>query len=332
MQIFLGLLGLSLIILTFADFLWTTLTLDGGGFLTVRVAKGLWGVLLYRHRSSSSHRLLATAGLIIILTTITLWVTLVWLGWALVFNASDQAIVNAETAAPADVWDRIYFTGFTLFTLGVGDFRPQGPFWQILTAIAAANGFFLVTLAVTYLVPIMSAATQKRQLAIYIFSMGRTADEVILRAWNGRNFSSLEPHLVSLTPMLALHGQRHLTYPILHYFHSSRQHTAAAVSFAVLDEALTLLEFGVKPECQIDPLTLYVIRQTMQDFLETLGSAFISPTDELPPIPSLVKLRAQGVPTVSDETFQAALNDVAKRRQLLLALVRNDGWSWSDVY
>ncbi|MEQ9484433.1 MAG: hypothetical protein RIG27_19410 [Coleofasciculus sp. F4-SAH-05] len=48
----------------------------------------------------------------------------------------------------------------------------EGAVWQIATAIASVNGFFLVTLAIAYLLPVVSAATQQRQLAVYLVGIG----------------------------------------------------------------------------------------------------------------------------------------------------------------
>lgn len=330
-QIFLSLLGLVIVGFTLCDLLLTTLTLDGGGPLVNNVSRWIWKAVTYHRRCASSHRLLVFAGLGILLCATFLWISLVWTGWTLIFCASDYAVVNAETGKPADVWTRIYFTGYTLVTLGLGDYKPQDGVWQVLTAIAAANGFFLVSLSITYLLPVISAATQKRQLAAYISSLGKTSDDIVLRAWNGKNFGLLEQHLVTLTPMLLLHAQRHLTYPVLHYFHSPERYTAGTLSIAVLDETLTLLKYGVKPAEQIDAVTLYAARQAVTTFLETLNSTFIEPAKDAPPIPALDRLRAGGVPTVSDEAFESAIGDLARRRRLLLALVQSHGWDWDDV-
>lgn len=332
MQIFLGILGLAIVGFTLSDLLLTTLTLDGGGPLVNKVSNWIWKAVLRHYRCTSSHRLLALASLGILLSATLLWMGLVWAGWTLIFSASDQAVVNAETEQPADAWTRFYFTGYTLFTLGLGDYKPQGAVWQLATAIASANGFFLVTLSITYLLPVISAATQKRQLAAYISSLGKTADDIVLRAWNGKNFGLLEQHLVSLIPMLVLHAQRHLAYPVLHYFHSSERYTAEAISVAVLDETLTLLKYGIKPSEQIDAVTLYAARQAVSAFLETLNSTFIEPASSAPPSPKLNRLHDGGLPTVSDEDFESAITNISKRRRLLLALVQNHGWKWDDVY
>ncbi|WP_200892537.1 two pore domain potassium channel family protein [Aliterella atlantica] len=288
--------------------------------------------MLRHYRCASSHQLISLTGLGILLSTTVLWIGLVWVGWTLIFSANEQAVVDANSGKPADMLARIYFTGYTLFTLGLGDYKPQGAVWQAATAIAAGSGFFLVSLIITYLVPVISAATQKRQLAGYISSLGKTPTDIILTAWNGKNFGLLEQHLLSLTPMILLNGQRHLTYPVLHYFHSASRYTAATLSIAVLDETLTLLKYGVKPTNQIDAVTLYAVRQAMLVFLDTLISDFIEPDTFAPPMPTLDRLRASGVPTVSDEEFDYALANLSKRRRLLLALVKSHGWNWDDVY
>lgn len=178
--------------------------------------------------------------------------------------------------------------------------------------------YSLITLAITYLFSVLSAVTQKRQLAAYISSLGRTADEIVTKAWNGKDFGMLAQHLVSLTPMLALYRQHQLAYPVIHYFQSVERQTAAEV-------------YGVKPEYRPDAVALYAARHTLSEFLETLKSAFIKPTADVPPVPNFEQLRAGGIPTVSDEAFEVAIGDLNRRRRLLLALIKNDGWYWKTA-
>ncbi|MBD2740419.1 ion channel [Coleofasciculus sp. FACHB-1120] len=332
MQILLTCLGVALVVSIVVDVLWTTIAVGGGGGpITSRVSNCLWKLLLHRHRSSPSHQMLSVAGYSTIGISTLLWILATWAGWVLIFSTSDRSLISADTKQPADIWERIYFTGYTLVTLGLGDYQPQGKIWQLATATAAANGFFLITLSITYLLSVVSAGTQKRQLATYISSLGYTPTEIVTKAWNGKDFGMLSQHLVAIAPMLALYGQSHFAYPVLHYFHSTRRETAAEVNMAVLDEALTLLEFGIKPEHRPDSVALYPVRQTLSVFLETLTSAYIKPASDVPPLAVLDELRAYGIPTVSDEAFASEVSNLTKRRRLLLALVRNDGWSWKEV-
>lgn len=324
-------LGLLLIVLVVLDVLLTTLTVRGGGPLTGRVSSGLWAMLLWVHRRRTNHRVLAASGWVILIGIALIWVLLTWAGWTLVFSAFEPAIVNGQTKLPADLWERIYFTGYTLFTLGMGDFQPQGAPWQVATAIASANGFFLITIAITYLLPVVSAATQKRQLATYISSLGGTSDEILVRAWNGQNFGQLDQHLIALTPMVASMGSAHLAYPVLHYFHSLDCSRAFALSLAALDEALILLQYGVPVAHQPDRAALGPARRAVAAFLQTLSSDYIRAESQTPPLPALDLLRTANIPTVSPDQFWEVTKPVTRRRQFLLALVRNDGWKWDAI-
>lgn len=58
------------------------------------------------------------------------------------------------------------------------------------------------------------------------------------------------------------------------------------------------------------------------------NEAFIQPADRTPPPPDLDRLRDRDIPTVSDETFDDSLDELAERRRNLLATVEADAWHW----
>ena len=122
------------------------------------------------------------------------------------------------------------------------------------------------------------------------------------------------------------------TYPVLHYFHSSKRSASLASSVAALDEALTILECGLQKGCSLDLPSLGAAREAITEFLNTLGPALIEPAHDSPPLPSLKMLKEIGVPVVDDELFAQSLKGMASRRKLLLALVRNEGWTWHAVW
>ncbi|MGB7439976.1 MAG: ion channel [Coleofasciculaceae cyanobacterium] len=331
MQIWGVILGSLILILLTVDVLVTTLTLGGGGLVTGRLSSWLWWVALQVHKWRSNHRFLTITGWTILVGVALLWYTSCWLGWTILFSSYETAVVNASSKQPASLWEIIYFTGYTLSTLGMGDYQPQGAFWQLATAIASTNGFFLVTLTFAYLLPVVSSATAKRQLAVYITSLGGTADDIVTRAWNGKDFGQFDQHLISLAPMLSQLGESHLTYPVLHYFHSVDRTKAIALSLVTLDDALTLLEYGVKESHRPDPAALGTVRRASAAFLITLKSAYLEPASDNPPLPSLEPLRVLGIPTVSDQEFWEATKNITRRRRLLLAFVENDGWVWDTI-
>jgi hypothetical protein len=60
--------------------------------------------------------------------------------------------MNVETNSPTTVVNKIFYTGYTLSTLGLGDMEPEGNFWDILTAILSFTGLILISIAITYLI------------------------------------------------------------------------------------------------------------------------------------------------------------------------------------
>ncbi|MGF1674964.1 MAG: ion channel [Rivularia sp. (in: cyanobacteria)] len=331
MPILLNILGLLTLTVVTIDVLVTTLTVGGGGPITSRISSGIWWIVLQIHQRKSNHRLLSITGLVLLSGIALLWYILTWVGWTLIFSSENSAVVNASSKIPADTWERIYFVGYTISTLGMGDYQAQGRIWQIATAIASTSGFFLVTLSIAYLLPIVSAASEKRAFAIYVASLGGTADEILIRAWNGHNFGDLSQHLSSLTPTLTQQGEKHLAYPVLHYFHSVERARSLALSIIALDEALTLLQYAIPDKYQPEPAVLGSVRRASAAFLKTLKSAYLEPATYNPQLPSLELLRNKGIPTVSDEEFFTRIKIITKRRRLLLALAENDGWNWDAI-
>ncbi|HEX2256180.1 MAG TPA: ion channel [Afifellaceae bacterium] len=323
--LFIGFVILSAVL---ADIFVTTLTTRGAGFLTGRLLEALWRVALWLHRRRPSHRLLANAGPLLSASLLLIWVLGLWAGWSFVFNAATTAVVDAKTGQPADVWSRIYYAGFTLFTLGLGDYRPNGAPWQILSAICVANGLLIITLSVTYLVPVVSAVSRKRQLASSIASLGMRPAEILATGWYKGSFDRLVAQLGGLSGNISELAQQHLAYPALHYFHSADEHTALGPRLAALDEALRLLRYAVASEARPAEIDLRPLAGSLQIYTDALATAHVSPAAEAPPMPSLAFLQERGIPLASMDEIEAGFRPDRRHRRMLLALVRHDGWDW----
>lgn len=324
------LLGLLLIGVTLLDALWTTIAPRGAGPITKRVARGLWALGLSVHRRRSAHGLLTLIGPSLLVVATLVWVAGLWAGWLLVFSAEPETIVASLSKEPASLVERVYYVGFVLFTLGTGDYVPEGGLWQVLSVLASLSGLSVITLAITYVLSVVSAVATKRQLAGSIHSLGQTPSDLAGRAWDGDGFSGLEQQLPAIASALELHTQRHLAYPVLHYFHSEDRRTALGPSVAVLDDALLLLAEGVAPSVRPAPAIVAPTRSTVGSFLGTLSEAFIEEADAPPPLPDLKGLTEAGIPVVEDGSAEAAAG-ASHRRRLLLGLVRDAGWEWESA-
>jgi hypothetical protein len=218
-------------------------------------------------------------------------------------------------------------------TTGLGDFEPATDGWRILTGIASLSGLALITLAVTYLVPVIQAGVDRLHFAYRLHGLGGTPYGILRRMWDGEGFEALVERVPALVDDVARLHTRHLAFPVLHFMHAGRPEGAMAPRLAALDEALTLLQHGVAAERRPPPMRLAPLREAIGQLLDTVVTqAFAVPRAEVPPVPELDRLRACGIPTVSEEDFATALRPLAARRRKLLSYVHDDSWSWDVVY
>lgn len=329
--IFLILAGIAVVSMIMVDVVWTTVSTHGGGMITNPLVKGVDRVLGIGRRSSSSSLLLSLSGPLAVTAVMLVWTAGLWLGWLLLFSADPQGIVNPETDKPADLVGRIYYVGFTVSTLGTGDIRPVSEMAQIMTPIAAFSGLIMVTLAITYIVSLVSATVQKRQLSFSISGLGTTPEELLRRTWNGRDFRGLELPLNTLAAQLTQTAEQHRAYPILDNFHSRKPGGALVLQAAVLDEALSLLMHGVDKSQQPDPAILVLVRSSLSHYLDRITDGLGTIDAAVPETLSLNELAGLG-PNLQDlGDYRAAMDALADRRRRLHQTVHNDGWKWSDV-
>ena len=326
-------LGFALVGLVLYDLVRTTLG-QGSGPVAAAISRVTWRTVVHRSHPGSAlwKRLLPQIGTGIMLEVIAAWVLLLWAGWTLVFVGAGDGLADTTTGAPAGFADAVYFTGYTLTTLGQGDFRPVGALWQLLTVFAAMSGLFVLTFSVTYIVPVLQAAVHRRRVATWIAGLGLSAEALLENTWGDDDCSALQSHFLGLTPEIALLSQRHRTYPILHYFHGEGRREAFAPNLAALDEALTIIEMGMDYAC-VGRGTALPLRTAVAEVLGSLEDQTVPP-DTPPPPPDLARLRRKGYPVSCTATTFAerlAEEDLAARRALLLGLVRYEGWDWEDL-
>lgn len=90
--------------------------------------------------------------------------------------------------------------------------------WGTATTSPGGQRPFLITLAITYLLPVLSVVVEKRSLASQINALGTHASQIVTTAWDGDGFAAFAPQLVALTSSLGRLAEQHLTYPVLDYF------------------------------------------------------------------------------------------------------------------
>lgn len=311
--------GAGVLVLLVYDLVRTTLSASGGGPLTNALGRAVW------QASGRAN----WAGPVVLLCTAALWVGGLWLGWTLVFLALPDAAVSASTGTPVGVWERVYFAGYTVVTLGLGDVVPGGPLWRVLTVTSAASGLVLLTLGVTYYGAVLDAVVEKQQLAEQIGGLGDAPADMVLGAWDGTGAPGLDVLLAQIAGGIVRHNRYHYAYPVVHYFRHGDPSAALPVQFARLCDALTIWEQVARSAARPSPAVLRSVRSSADALIGTLGQRLPAAAD-VPPVPDLhALLEADLLATRAPAPFDAAFDTDVRR--VLLGYVRGHRYDWTDV-
>ncbi len=334
MHIFYFTFGTLIFFLIIADIIKTTFSSNGGGKLTSLVSKGVWNVFFAAAGKNGNAKLLEYAGPAVMISILLVWVLGLWSGLFIVLLSDVDSVVNSSTKASTDAWQKLYYAGFTLSTLGVGDFIPATNFWRIVTNIAAYSGLVFITTSITYFVPVLSAVGLKSKLSLYISGMGKTPQQVLEKAWNGKDFSSFFDTVSDLCQMLMQHTMNHHSYPVIHYFHNNQPNLAISPAIALLDEVNQLLTRAVKDDIALDGLKMNMLQTALDEHLEMLQRSHLKGGEPQKTAPALTQLipEQHAFFKTSETLDNSTDHSLQERRKVLTIMLEEDGWSWADVY
>ena len=331
MNYYIFFLGILILIITTSDLITTSLSISGAGFLSRRLSTGIWKILLAIHRRWGTSKVLGMGGVIILVSILINWLLLIWFSASLLFISRPDSLMNVETNTATTIASKIFYTGYTLSTLGLGDIEPVGSFWEILTSILSFTGLISISIAITYLIPVVSAEIVKRRVSVYITTLGCSVHEILLNYWNGKDFKELELAFSNLTNLIILHAQNHKAYSVLHYFHTTDRKEAFVLNIANLDEVLTILLTCIPEHQRPNHNIVMGLRKSISSYLITLPAVFITSAKEVPPIFDLRKLETRGIDIIQNPDVETAYKNLSARRRLLLSLIKDDGWEWEDL-
>ncbi|MDT0645110.1 hypothetical protein RM545_00265 [Zunongwangia sp. F260] len=321
-------IGVIVITLVTIDMLSTILRMSGGGFISNFAAKGIWKTIFALSKRNGHSPILSHAGFFIVISLFVIWIGLIWMGYSLIYLSSASSVVDTATLLPSNWVGKIYFVGYTLSSLGNGDLKSGGDAWRILSNVMSLHGTFLVTLSISYIIPVLDAVIKKRTLSAYIWQLGRTPEELIRNCWNGKDFSILHDQFQSLHTMILEHSERHLAYPVIRYFHSNELKYSAPLCMAILDEVVTIQEV-YEIDKSDKAYNWKILKKSLNSYLDILSSSYVQPTDDAPPFNYSDDLNFSEL--TSDKKHKEILEESGIRRKYLAGSVKEDGWAWEDV-
>ncbi|MHA6280849.1 ion channel [Salinimicrobium sp. CAU 1759] len=314
--------GIILLLITIYDFFFTTLSGSGAGFISKSVASFSY-VATRLSSKIFGRKIFDYSGMIVNLGVLFVWILLVWLGLFLVYSYDPSGITNSDSR-PANWVERLYYTGYVLSTLGLGNFKPTTSFFEIMTSIFSFFGFIFFTSSMTYLISVSSAVIRKRTLSRSISNLGKDPEEVAEKL-RQVNSSYKDQQLLSLQEKIDNHLVGHQAYPVVHFFSHSNPDNCFSTNFTRLDEALTIiLDPENNKEKEVGSEELQLLRDTMTNLLVHLHENFSA---SLPEPENRVK---EG--SISPQNLtQEQLSNPEHRRELLSSLLRNEGFSWQSI-
>jgi len=152
--------GVFLILLGVADVFFTVLHYDAFGFLSSRLYSSLFGSvrLLVNWMPHQVRALgLSLPAPLMVPFTITVWILLVLVGYALIYYAymNEQTFYFSNPGSEPSLGEALYVSGTAISTAGFGDITPTRGIYQALAVSEALIGFGILTLAVTYVVGVL---------------------------------------------------------------------------------------------------------------------------------------------------------------------------------
>lgn len=257
------------------------------------------------------------------------------LSLTLVLTGSPATISNvSKSGSEAGHAERLYYIIATVTTAGFGDSRPVSATGRLFTILTALSGLIVTSLGISYVINLVRAVIDQRQLARAITNLGARPRDFLAAHWDGETFGALTRSIGAIATAILTQAQNHLAYPMLHYVRPDDDRDSLPVALALLDETMTVLIYNVPAAAQPQPAEVLAARRAVTVYLDSLRSAFVSRAEEVPPWPEVDFLRERYGFVPVAQANRATANELAgleRRRALLHAAVLSQGLSWELV-
>ncbi|HEY3249394.1 MAG TPA: potassium channel family protein [bacterium] len=255
----------------------------------------IWGlglkVVRNPRRRESFLSLYAPLSLMLLLAT---WAAGLIVGFAMMHWGLGSRLVAPEVKASFTT--TLYFSGTTLFTLGLGDIIPSSPAGRLLTVIEAGTGFGLLALAIGYL-PVFYQSFARRETEVSMLDEWAgsppTAGTLVSRLGRWQDLSALSGFLTRWEQWAAELMESHISYPILAGFRSQHGNQSWLAGLTVILDTCALVLVGIDSPAQREAwLTFAIARHALVDLCQVLNTPPRAPAADRLSAEGLVQLRA----------------------------------------
>lgn len=324
MEKLLGIIGIFLFLFTTLDVLWTTLWVDGGaGPLTDRLTTFIWETM---KKVDHKGRVLQISGPVILVSILAVWVLLTWVACFLVLLLFEEPLINTIGNRTLNNLDLFYFTGYTLFTFGNGEFAPSPGIVQILASTISAYGMVVLSLGISYVIGVIDGVVQKRAIASNVSAIGQTSEEFLTTSFDGEKFYDIYSSINEFASDLGTLTVRQKAYPLLNYFHTSNSSQALSYVLPILADSLWVMKFGLQKEAGVNQPYVKKSLAAIENYVTSLTILIHDAEDDVDPpsLPDYQMLADAKMPLIDKSDYEKHFQEVSENRTFLYRIKKEN--------
>jgi len=209
--------------------------------LTWKLWSGLAGLLPEGERRE---RLLGIYGPLSLVVLILTWIVGLISGFGLI-----DASVRGGNAIIPSLFQSLYFSGVTFFTIGYGDVIPLSSAMKMTAVVEAGCGLGFLALVIGYL-PVLYQLFARREAHVILLDERAgsppTATTLLRRHAEGRSLDALEELLREWELWSAELLESHMSYPMLSYYRSQFPNQSWLAALASIMDSCALIMVGIE--------------------------------------------------------------------------------------
>ena len=159
--------GIVIVVIVVVDVVLTTLHPGRAGPLSAATRRSTWRMLSRVARLPRLRFLLGLAGPVSVAANILAWIGGLWVGFALVYLPSVEALAYAPAVpfGDHDIVDALYLSSVSLTTVGFGDVVAHDDGLRLVTTLEGASGLGVITAAISYVLSLYPMLNRTRAAA-----------------------------------------------------------------------------------------------------------------------------------------------------------------------
>jgi ion channel len=234
-----------------------------------------WSAIVRRITNKQRQEtLLAFYGPLSLLGLLAMWAASLVLGFAALEYGIGSPIRSAGES-PGFALD-LYFSGTTLFTLGLGDVTPSTWPARVLDVVEAGIGFGFLAIVIGYF-PVLYQSFSRREVIISMLDARAgtppTAAELLRRHAQSGMLDGLDSLLRDWENWSAELLESHLSYPVLGYFRSQHDNQSWLGALTTILDASALVMAGIKGRSAVQArLTFAIARHAVVDLSQVFNT------------------------------------------------------------